>query len=344
MTRALLVTGGGGVGKTTLSAALAVTAARHGAETLVVTVDPARRLADALGLDKLGAEPSRHDVEPRLWAAMLDSSASWRAIVERHAKPDVAQRLMGNEFFAAATSHFPASQSYAAAEEMATFLDARVWDLVVVDTPPSAGGIEFFTSPAQMADLIGGRLLRWFTGASLPGRQVFFDLAARPALRVADSVLGANLLERVAQFLMDLRTTYDGMSRRAKEIERYLKRSAALVVTTADPAPIREAVRFFLELPEVAGRPKAVVFNRALPEHWALAQPDPGIQSSLRENLVRWGSEARRQADVRLEFAARYRTTLATVPWRPEPPTDLDALEDLVAGADGLPLTELGVA
>ena len=177
-----------------------------------MTVDPARRLADALGQVKLGSEPVRHPDEPRLWAAMLDAPASWRhRRAPRH--PEAAGRLLDSEFFTAATGHFPASQSYAAAEEMAVYLEAKVWDLVVVDTPPSAGGIEFFTAPAQMADLIGGRLLRWLTGAGIPGREFFFDLAARPALRIADSVLGSNLLERVAQFLMDLRTTYDGVSR-----------------------------------------------------------------------------------------------------------------------------------
>ena len=162
---------------------------------------------------------------------------------------------------------------------MAVYLEAKVWDLVVVDTPPSAGGIEFFTAPAQMADLIGGRLLRWLTGAGLPGREFFFDLAARPALRIADSVLGSNLLERVAQFLMDLRTTYDGVSQRAKEIERLLRRSSTVVVTTSDPAPMGEAVRFFLELPDVAGRPAAVVFNRALPVSWADTHASRGFRS-----------------------------------------------------------------
>ncbi|MGH8875433.1 MAG: ArsA family ATPase, partial [Acidimicrobiia bacterium] len=162
--RALLVAGGGGVGKTTVSAALGVRAARAGVRTLVVTVDPARRLADALGQASLSAEPAPHPAEPNLWAAMLDATASWQAVARRHADPEVADRLVDNELFAAAAAHFPASQSYAAAEDAATFLEAEVWDLVVVDTPPAAGGIEFFTAPAAMTDLVGGRLLRWMTG------------------------------------------------------------------------------------------------------------------------------------------------------------------------------------
>lgn len=339
-THALLVTGGGGVGKTTISAALAVTAARSGIRTLVVTVDPARRLADALGVEELGSEPSPHPSEGHLWAAMLDATASWQAIAHRHADPAVADRLAGNPFFVAATGHFPASQSYAAAEEAVTFLDARAWELVVVDTPPAAGGIEFFTAPAAMTELVGGRLLRWLTGGRLPGRRFFFDRTARPALRIADQILGGDLLERIAEFLMDLRTTYDGVARRSREIEEHLRRSASIVVTTADPTPIREAVRFFRELPELAGRPAAVVFNRTLPESWVSARAG-NVGAELAENLRRWGSEAHRQQDLRHEFASRYRTEMTTIPWEPQAPTDLDSLERLIRDAEGFDLRNL---
>jgi arsenite-transporting ATPase len=340
VTRALLVTGGGGVGKTTVSAALAVRAARSGLRTLVVTVDPARRLADALGVDQLATEPAPHPNEPNLWAAMLDASASWEAIARRHADPGAAERLVSNPFFTAATTHFPASQSYAAAEEAVTFLDARAWELVVVDTPPSAGGIEFFTSPSAMTDLVGGRLLRWVTGASIPGRKFFFDRATRPALRIADQILGSSLLERIAEFLMDLRTTYDGVSRRSRQIEQHLRLATTIVVTTADPTPIREAVRFFRELPEFASRPVAVVFNRTLPEEWIDARPGR-VDPVLAENLRRWGEESRRQRDLRSEFAARYRTELTEIPLLSGSPTDLESLDGMIGSAFGYDLNQL---
>lgn len=332
--RAVLVTGGGGVGKTTVSAALAVRAARAGVRTLVVTVDPARRLADALGVEDLGTEPSPHPTEPRLWAAMLDATASWQAIARRHADPRVAERLISSPFFRAATDHFPASQSYAAAEEAVTFLDARAWELVVVDTPPSAGGIEFFTAPRAMTDLIGGRLLRWLTGGPLPGRRFLFDRAAKPALRLADEILGSSLLSRIAEFMMDLRTTYDGVARRAREIEARLREATVVVVTTADPTPIREAIRFFRELPDVAVPPAAVVFNRTLPEEWATARPEPRT-GPLAENFLRWSEEARRQRDLRLEFVSRYPAQLVTIPWMTPPPTDLDSLDQMLDRAVG---------
>lgn len=345
MTRTVLVTGAGGVGKTTVAAAVAVAAAQRGARTLVVTVDPARRLADALGITNLGDDPQPHDEEPLLWAAMLDSSASWRAVAMRHADPEVATRLADNEFFKAASEHFPASQSYAAADQAATFVQAKAWDLVVIDTPPSGGGIDFFAAPGQMADLVGGRLLRWITGGPLPGRRFFFDRAARPMLRIAGSILGSDLLERVSEFLLDLRTTYDGVSQRGREIERVLREAAIVVVTTADPFPVAEAVRFYRELPRLASTPAVVLFNRGLPEGWI----DPAIPSSitpeLAQNAERWSAEALRQKEVREEFSSRYGAQVATLPWIADPPTDLGGLSRLLAG-DGvlIPWEHIGIA
>lgn len=302
----------------------------------MLTVDPARRLADALGLE-LGGDPRQHPDRPGLWGAMLDAAASWHTLARRHADPAVADRLVDNEFFRAATAHFPASQSYAAAEEAANYLDARVWDLIVIDTPPAAGGIDFFTAPAQMSDLVGGRLLRLLTGGRLPGRKFFFNRGARPMLRLADQLLGSDLLERVAQFLMDLRTTYDGVAQRSREIEAHFRQAATVVVTTADPAPLAEATRFFNELPEVAAPPAAVIFNRSLPEAWASTAPPPQTNLALAENLSRWASEAQRQHDAQLEFAARYKAPLVRVPWIAQAPNDLPSLAGMIAAAQGMP-------
>jgi arsenite-transporting ATPase len=343
VTQALLVTGAGGVGKTTVAAALAIRAARAGLRTLVVTVDPARRLAAALGVEQLGNEPQPHETEPNLWAAMLDASASWRAVAMSHADPDVAIRLADNEFFQAASEHFPASQSYAAADQAATFVQAKAWDLVVVDTPPSNGGIEFFTAAAQMSDLVGGRLLRWITGGPLPGRRFLFNRAARPVLRLAGSILGSDLLERVAEFLVDLRTTYDGVALRGRQIEDVLEKSAILVVTNSDPAPVREAIRFYRDLPGIASSPASVVFNRVLPDSWTHVVIPEGTSAELAHNMEQWSAEAIRQRDVREEFAARYVARVATIPWSPETPTDMDDLARLLEGSAGIRWADIGI-
>ena len=349
-TAVVLVTGAGGVGKTTLAAATAVTAAERGLETLVVTVDPAKRLADALGVGQLGNRPVRVAARDGLWAAMLDVAASWDAIVGRHAEPEIGDRLLANPFFRAIADRFPAAQAYAAGEQMAEYIESGTWDLIVVDTPPSSGGIDFLLAPGRMSDLIGGRLLRWLTGARLPARRALYRVTARPMLKLADTVLGGPLLEEIAEFLLDLRTLYDGMSRRALQVERHLATARTVVVTNAAPTPLREARRFFEELPEGSATPSVVVFNRELPEEWAHA-PEPPVHhdeidaeewNALRENFLRWRAEAHRSADVRTSFASRYGADLALVPWLPEPPTDLTALADMVEQSPGLADTLLG--
>ncbi|RPI21171.1 MAG: ArsA family ATPase, partial [Actinobacteria bacterium] len=301
--RSLIVSGAGGVGKTTISAALAASAARRGTTALVVTVDPARRLADALGVS-LGNDPEPVPGSPGLAAAMLDVTTSWEAIAHRYAEPDVADRLLADPFFRAIADRFPAAQSFAAAERMAELVESGSWELIVVDTPPSGGGIDFFLAPSRIGELVGGKLLTWLTGARIPGRRAFYRLAARPALRLADTVLGGPLLEQVGDFLLDLRTMYDGLSVRANTIGRHLARAETLIVTTADPTPMQEARRFFAALPEVDVTPSAVLFNRALPAEWAGAVRTPlrgvddaELRAALRDNLRRWGSEARRQED-----------------------------------------------
>ncbi len=331
---AVLITGGGGVGKTTLSAGLALAAAGRGLTTLVVTIDPAKRLASALGLDGLGSDPT--PLADNLWGAMLDATRSWNDIATRYAPPDVGPRLTANPFFEAATQHFPASQSFAAAEEMTIHIESGQWDVILVDTPPSAGGIEFFTSPARMRSLIGGRLLKWLTGGSLPGRRLVYRFTARPALRIADAALGSELLEAVADFLIDLRAAYDGIAERSREIERHLSTAHKVVVTTADPAPLSEAAKFF-ELEN--GPPEFVVFNRVLPESWY--HPTSAAPSPFGDNLVRWGTEAHRQAEARHRFSARWHVEPATIPWQPQTPSDLEKLELMIDSAVGLDLDRL---
>ncbi len=342
MTEAVLITGGGGVGKTTIAAAVGLAAAEAGHRTLVLTVDPARRLATALGLEDLANHPEPNPKQDGLYAAMLDSAASWDAIARRHAPPDVAERLITNPLFEAVARRFPSGQAYAAAEEMATHLESGEWDRVIVDTPPAAGGIEFFSAAARMRELVGGRLLRWLTGARLPGRRGLFNIAGRPALRLADALLGGPLLEQVAEFLFDLRTTYDGISAKAIDIDAHLRKASTVVVATTDAGPIREALRFYQEGLD----PELVIFNRTLPLEWA--DPFQPIENgrtavALNNNLDRWGLEVRRQADVRADFAGRFPTPLASIMWMAESPVDLDGLSRLIAEARDLDLKLLRI-
>jgi anion-transporting ArsA/GET3 family ATPase len=180
------------------------------------------------------------------------------------------------------------------------------------------------------------------TGGPLPGRRFFYDRAARPVLRVADSVLGSDLLERVAEFLLDLRTTYDGVARRGREIERVMAESSILVITTADPAPMQEAIRFYRELPRLASKPEAVVFNRSLPDHWAEASTHR-LDPEVKRVVEGWAAETVRQRDFRDEFSARYGAEVATIPWSSQPPTNLAELGSLAESAVGIPWGRLGL-
>ena len=324
MTRAVIVTGAGGVGKTTLSAAIAARYARADHRTLVLTIDPAKRLADALGVDALGDEPTPMPNVEHLTAAMLDVSASWEAIIHRYADPDVGDRL-------------PAAQAYAAGERMAEYLESNVFDVVVIDTPPSGGGIDFFRAPATTGDLVSGKLLKWLTGSHLPGRSLLYRFTAKPMLRIADTVLGGPMLSDVADFLLDLRTMYDALTTRSRTIERHLRAADTIIATTADPTPLHETHRFFRELTGIAIDPVAIVFNRALPSSWGddAERPlrgvdDPELRALAKANLRAWASEARRQGDAMVELSSRYGTPLVTVPWTAPPPVTVDDLCALV--------------
>ncbi len=340
MTHVVIVTGAGGVGKTTIAAALAIQYARTGARTMVITIDPAKRLADALGVGELRNDPAPVPEEPGLDAAMLDVTASWEDIIHRYADPDVAARLLVNPYFRAIADRFPAAQAYAAGERMASIVESGHYDVLVLDTPPSGGGIDFFRAPKGTRDLVSGRLLKWLTGSHLPGRSVLFRLTARPILRIADTVLGGPMLSDVADFLLDLRTTYDQLANRSKAIERHLGRAQVHVVTTADPAPLHETRRFFDELATVNIEPTAIIFNRMLPSTWLGPVDVPeGTNPLLVTNLASWAAESRRQRDAARELETRHGVPVHRIEWAVPPPTGLDQLAALVDGRDLL--TEL---
>ena len=170
--------GSGGVGKTSIAAATALAAAtRLGGKVLVLTIDPARRLADALGLEAVGNVERRVDLtsctdEPRgeLWAAMLDTKRSWDELVLRHAPDEeTAYRILDNRLYHNITGRFVQSHDYIAMERLFDLHASGEYDLIVIDTPPTRNAIDFLEAPARMADFFGGRLLRWLT---MPYRSV----------------------------------------------------------------------------------------------------------------------------------------------------------------------------
>ncbi|WP_162942144.1 ArsA family ATPase [Desertimonas flava] len=273
----VLVCGSGGVGKTTIAAALGLVAAVHqDAKVLVLTVDPARRLADALGVGALGNRAVRvpesafagTGVQPRgeLWAAMLDTKAGWDDLIRRHA-PDatVRESVLSNPLYQNITGRFVHSHDYLAMEQLHEVHASGAYDLVVVDTPPSRNALDVLDAPARMVEFFGSRLLRWLT---VPYRSRLFNVASKPFMQVADRVLGSHFLQDIAQFFILFQAMEKGFVARAREVEALLgdPRTTFVIVSTLEAAPAHEATFLARELSSRRYQLGAIVANRVLPK------------------------------------------------------------------------------
>jgi anion-transporting ArsA/GET3 family ATPase len=272
----VLVCGSGGVGKTTMAAALGLAAAvEQGGKVLVLTVDPARRLATALGVGKLGNRATqvpadtlqRLGVSPRgqLWAAMLDTKAGWDELIRRHA-PDrhVRDSVLTNPLYINITSRFVHSHDYLAMEQLHEVHASGIYDLVIVDTPPSRNALDVLDAPSRMIDFFGSRLLRWLT---VPYRSRLFNLASRPFNQIADRVLGSRFLQDIAEFFILFQAMERGFVARAREVEALLgdPRTTFVVVSTLEAAPAHEAGFLVRELVARDYFVGAVIANRVMP-------------------------------------------------------------------------------
>jgi anion-transporting ArsA/GET3 family ATPase len=283
--------GSGGVGKTTTAAAAGAMAAVHlGGKVLVLTVDPARRLANALGLEAFGnvenrvrpAEFAAAGIEPRgeLWAAMLDTKQSWDDLVRQHAPDDATRRaILANPLYHNITGRFVQSHDYIAMERLYEIHASGRYDLIIVDTPPTRNAIDFLEAPERMADFFSSRLLRWLTA---PARSRVISAASRPFYTVADRILGSKFLEDIAEFFLLFQTMYDGFVERARAVSRLLadRRTSFVVVTTLESAPVREAEFFIDALHDRHLHLGAVVLNKVLPE-WFLDRSSSGVAERL---------------------------------------------------------------
>ncbi len=277
--------GSGGVGKTSIAASIALGAARRRDVTaLVLTVDPAKRLATALGLESLGNREV--EVAPdvlaaagvelggRLFAAMLDTKQSWDELVMRHAPDEAtAMRILTNRLYHNLTARFVQSHDYIAMERLFELHASGRYDLIVVDTPPTRNAVDFLDAPQRMAEFFGGRLLRWLTlpyrvGGGRGARMV--NAASKPFYQVADRLLGSKFLEEIAEFFLNFQSMYDGFVQRARAVELLLcdRRTSFVVISTLESAPLREAEAFCSELRKRSFSLGALVLNRTLPGYF----------------------------------------------------------------------------
>jgi len=270
--------GPGGVGKTTTAAAAAVMAAvRHGSKVLVLTVDPAKRLANALGLDGIGNTEHRvpeeafraAGVRPRgqLWAAMLDTKESWDALIRHHA-PDAQTRdeILANPLYQNISGRFVQSHDYIAMERLYEIHSASDYDLIVVDTPPTRNALDFLDAPQRMADFFSSRLLRWLI---VPYRSRLVNMATKPFYQVADRILGTEFLADISEFFILFQSMYDGFVARSEAVGRLLsdRRTTFVVVSTLEAVPLREAEFFAEQLTARQLHLGAIVLNKVLPDY-----------------------------------------------------------------------------
>ncbi len=346
----VLVCGSGGVGKTTASAALAVDAATEiGGRVLVLTVDPARRLADALGVGRLGNEAVRvpdeafGDIEPRgeLWAAMLDTKAGWDELIERHA-PDVQVRdsVLANPLYQNITSRFVHSHDYLAMERLHELHSSGEYDLIIVDTPPSRNALDILDAPGRMKEFFGSRLLKWLT---VPYRSRLFTVASRPFYQVADRVLGSRFLEDIAEFFVLFQAMERGFVDHAREVEQLLAdpRTTFVVVSTLEAAPAYEAAYLARELVRREHHLGAIVANRVLPSTFtrpAAATSARKLERAARGELAdRVGAAIDASpdtvGDVLTEVATRFHDVAVVAAREAERRAELDVLSPLLVSA-----------
>jgi anion-transporting ArsA/GET3 family ATPase len=278
----LVILGSGGVGKTTIAAALGVAAAAAHLRTAVITVDPARRLRDALGLPRLGGKPTRIDarrlraagLDPalKLSAMVLDVKGEWDAMVAEHvADPAIRRRILDNAFYQSLSTTFAGSDAYAALEALHDLHVAGHFDLEVVDTPPAAHAFEFVQAPARLMRLLDSQAARWlFKPAGRPA-----SLALRLAGRITSYVArelerfaGGDTLSSITDFFAAATGAAERIAARMQTVASLLRSPAVrfVLVTTAEPDRLRQARRLIDKMESEGLHLGAIVINRFLDE------------------------------------------------------------------------------
>jgi anion-transporting ArsA/GET3 family ATPase len=349
--RIVVCCGSGGVGKTTTAAALALRAAeQHGRRTVVLTIDPARRLAQSLGLTALENTPRQVkgvDADGgELHAMMLDMKRTFDEVVLAHTDPAKAEEIFANPFYQAMSSTFSGTQEYMAMEKLGQLRARDEWDLIVVDTPPSRSALDFLDAPARLSRFLDGRMLRMLlTPARAGGRSVFRLASASFGLftRAVTKILGTQLLTDLSTFVAALDSMFGGFRERAERTYRILqdRETVFLVVAAPEPDAIREAAYFAGRLDAERMPLAGLVLNRvttvsapaisAETARAAAVRLDGLSGNDLTADALRVHAalvdQNARQAAVAARFVAAYpQVPVVQVPAQPADVHDLDGL------------------
>ena len=291
----LILLGTGGVGKTTIAAALGLAAAEAPLDTALITVDPARRLREALGLNRLGGTPTRIseralkaaslDPSLKLSAMQLDVKGAWDAMVERFAKsPATRKKILDNPFYKNLTEEYAGSEAYAALQQLFDLHQSGAFEIEIVDTPPAAHAFEFLQAPARLARLLDSRAARWlFTPSLSAGRLAMriANTAARFVIRELERFAGGSVLSTISDFFEAAAEAVDAMVDRLHKTETLLHSPAVrfILVTTAEEDRLRRARELIAEMEAEGLALSAIVINRFLDEEtWLEVMRHPGAE------------------------------------------------------------------
>ncbi|MEU9231283.1 ArsA family ATPase [Streptomyces subrutilus] len=273
-TRIIVCCGAGGVGKTTTAAALGVRAAERGRKAVVLTIDPARRLAQSMGIDSLDNTPRRVTGvgagpadDGELHAMMLDMKRTFDEIVEAHADGERAEAILANPFYQSLSAGFAGTQEYMAMEKLGQLRARDDWDLIIVDTPPSRSALDFLDAPKRLGSFLDGKFIRVLMAPAKVGGRAgmkFLNVGMSMMTGTLSKLMGASLLKDVQTFVAAMDTMFGGFRTRADATFRLLQApgTAFLVVAAPEPDALREAA-YFVERLAAEKMPLAgLVLNR----------------------------------------------------------------------------------
>jgi anion-transporting ArsA/GET3 family ATPase len=275
--RVVVCVGSGGVGKTTAAAAIGLWGARQGRRTVVITIDPARRLASSLGVETGANEPrplpadllERHGIRGSLSAMMLDQKGAWDRLVERHApSPEARDRVFANAFYQNLSQTFAGSYEYMAIEELAQLHQDGRFDLIVVDTPPTKHALDFLEAPRRLDDFLDRRIIRWFVrpylSATWGGMRVV-NRTMHFVLRRLEEATGVAALVTISEFFSAMSGLFDGFHARVERAFEILQgdTTAFVLVTSPEEQILSEAEYLSAKMAALGIGLQAVVFNRA---------------------------------------------------------------------------------
>lgn len=349
-TKVIVCCGAGGVGKTTTAAALALRAADMGRTVVVLTIDPARRLAQALGVGELDNTPKEVPLEDsagKLYAMMLDMRRTFDEMVQEHTTPERAQAILSSPFYQTIASSFSGTQEYMAMEKLGQLVHKRDWDLIIVDTPPSRNALDFLDAPQRLGTFLDGRMMRLFMA---PGRGIgrMVTGAISMAMKGVSTIVGSEMLSDASQFVRSLDTMFGGFRERANRTYELLRTPGTqfLVVSAAEPDPLREA-SFFVDRLSNENMPLAgLILNRTHPALASISSDraqaaaeelaENGGQDSLTEALLRIHAEQARIAKREQHLVSRFthahpRVAITSVRSLPFEVSDLDTLRNVSA-------------